>query len=87
MSNKFLVLIALFCFFGCSKAQTQTNNVSPNNPTISAETIEKIDNKAKIIHVMVALCDNENQGIVPVPAFLGNGEDPQKIFTGARRLA
>ncbi|WP_298893057.1 hypothetical protein [uncultured Psychroserpens sp.] len=31
--------------------------------------------KSKTIHVFVALCDNVNQGIVPVPAKLGNGQD------------
>jgi len=31
---------------------------------------------ARTIHVFVALADNQNQGIVPVPAKLGNGEDP-----------
>ncbi len=31
--------------------------------------------EAKTIHVFVALCDNVNQGIVPVPAKLGNGQD------------
>lgn len=30
------------------------------------------------IHVFVALCDNEHQGIVKVPAQLGNGKDPAK---------
>ena len=30
---------------------------------------------ARTIHVFVALADNQNQGIVPVPAKLGNGED------------
>ncbi|HTD25247.1 MAG TPA: hypothetical protein VK738_21545 [Terriglobales bacterium] len=30
----------------------------------------------KTIHVFVALADNQSQGIVPVPAKLGNGEDP-----------
>lgn len=29
-----------------------------------------------IIHVYVALCDNESQGIVPVPSKIGNGNDP-----------
>ncbi|HZS05956.1 MAG TPA: hypothetical protein VFD58_14050 [Blastocatellia bacterium] len=29
----------------------------------------------RVIHVLVALCDNEHQGIVPVPAKLGNGEE------------
>lgn len=30
----------------------------------------------KTIHVFVALCDNKYQGIVPVPAKIGNGQDP-----------
>ena len=30
----------------------------------------------RTIHVFVALADNVNQGILPVPAKLGNGEDP-----------
>ena len=30
-------------------------------------------NSLKIIHVLVPLCDNEHQGIVPVNASLGNG--------------
>jgi len=32
--------------------------------------------QSRYIHVLVALCDNENQGIVPVPAKIGNGQDP-----------
>lgn len=39
---------------------------------------------AKVIHVFVALCDNENQGIVPVAPKLGNGEDPDNnLYWGA----
>jgi hypothetical protein len=30
----------------------------------------------KTIHVFVALCDNKYQGIVPVPAAIGNGQNP-----------
>ncbi len=38
----------------------------------------------KTIHVFVALCDNENQGIVPVPKILGNGQDPKSnLYWGA----
>src|ERR1041385_8951207 len=38
----------------------------------------------KVVHVFVALADNENQGIVPVPARLGNGEDPERnLYWGA----
>ncbi len=36
----------------------------------------KIDNPSKTIHIFVALCDNKYQGIVPVPAKIGNGQDP-----------
>ncbi len=31
--------------------------------------------KLRTVHVFVALADNQHQGIVPVPAHLGNGED------------
>lgn len=38
----------------------------------------------RVIHVLVALCDNETQGIVPVSAQLGNGDDPAKnLYWGA----
>jgi hypothetical protein len=32
---------------------------------------------SRIVNVFVALADNEHQGIVPVPARLGNGDDPE----------
>jgi hypothetical protein len=32
--------------------------------------------QTRIIHVLVALCDNDHQGIVPVPRKIGNGQDP-----------
>ncbi|GAK88271.1 hypothetical protein JCM19297_2784 [Nonlabens ulvanivorans] len=34
------------------------------------------ENEPRTIHVYVALCDNANQGIVPVPEKIGNGQDP-----------
>lgn len=38
----------------------------------------------KTIHVYVALCDNEHQGIFPVPSTLGNGKDPARnLYWGA----
>jgi hypothetical protein len=38
----------------------------------------------RVVHVVVALCDNVNQGIVPVPAALGNGQDPgRNLYWGA----
>lgn len=42
-------------------------------------------NQRRVVHVLVALCDNEHQGIVPVPAKIGNGDDPQRnLYWGAR---
>ncbi|MCD7900917.1 MAG: hypothetical protein LUH22_13920 [Bacteroides sp.] len=31
---------------------------------------------SRTIHIFVSLCDNKYQGIVPVPAKIGNGQDP-----------
>jgi hypothetical protein len=40
--------------------------------------------KPRLIHVFVALADNQHQGIVPVPAALGNGDDPaHNLYWGA----
>jgi hypothetical protein len=40
--------------------------------------------KPKVVHAIVVLCDNKNQGIVPVPAVLGNGQDPARnLYWGA----
>ncbi|WP_299835419.1 hypothetical protein [uncultured Tenacibaculum sp.] len=40
--------------------------------------------QTKTIHVFVALCDNKNQDIVPVPKKLGNGQDPKNnLYWGA----
>ena len=38
----------------------------------------------RTIHVFVALCDNANQGIAPVPAKIGNGQAPDhNLYWGA----
>jgi len=38
----------------------------------------------KTIHIYVALCDNEFQGIVPVPEKIGNGKDARlNLYWGA----
>ncbi len=40
--------------------------------------------EARTIHVVVALCDNVHQGIVPVPKSLGNGQDKDhNLYWGA----
>lgn len=38
----------------------------------------------RVVHVFVALADNEHQGIIPVPKRLGNGLDPENnLYWGA----
>jgi TonB family protein len=79
------LLVSLLCLAGCTKAQT-SGEVSPTPTSNQAQNAEipKLQNPGKVIHVLVALCDNENQGIVPVPKFLGNGEDPARnLYWGA----
>jgi hypothetical protein len=40
--------------------------------------------RLRTVHVFVALADNVHQGIVPVPAALGNGDDPgRNLYWGA----
>lgn len=41
-------------------------------------------NVVPVVHVFVALCDNEHQGIVPVSPSLGDGDDPaSNLYWGA----
>lgn len=44
----------------------------------------KAEARPRLVHVFVALADNANQGIVPVPAAIGNGEDAaHNLYWGA----
>ena len=63
-----LILCALLCS-ACSKAQTEKLDPNPEPPA-------EVNRPAKLIHVYVALCDNDSQGIAPVPERIGNGDDP-----------
>ena len=43
-----------------------------------------VNAQIRTIHVFVSLCDNVHQGIVPVPAAIGNGKDPENnMYWGA----
>jgi hypothetical protein len=47
-------------------------------------SVAKAQTKPRVVPVFVALADNEHQGIVPVPDFLGNGDDPAgNLYWGA----
>jgi hypothetical protein len=51
----------------------------------AVEPLSRVNSDSiKTIHVFVALCDNKYQGIVPVPASIGNGQDPKNnLYWGA----
>lgn len=53
--------------------------------SILARLTAKVENKETLfVHLMVPLCDNENQGIVPVPASIGNGQNARtNLYWGA----
>lgn len=76
-------LVLGLCVVGCQKA-------IPDR-LVDSRAKTKIDhslhfkNPGRVIHVVVALCDNKYQGIVPVPAHLGNGEDlKQNLYWGSQ---
>lgn len=71
---KYLIpLIAIFSIIICN-SKTKNSALDSEKSIIINET--KFDTLNKTIHIFVALCDNKYQGIVPVPAKIGNGQDP-----------
>jgi len=66
--------LLIFCILGIS-GSCESQIVS-TKPAPQPKSIPFSDTLTKTIHVFVALCDNKYQGIVPVPARIGNGQDP-----------
>lgn len=82
-------LLAALVYSGCGGARsavTVEGTRGAEGPReVRAVAPEPDAFEGKMIYVVVALCDNVNQGIVPVPAALGNGEDPPRnLYWGAR---
>src|SRR5258705_204809 len=79
----FAIALAL-AFTACrTDHQASTEQVNANRNREAVEPVA-FQNSARVAHVLVALCDNVYQGIVPVPAKLGNGEDLQgNLYWGA----
>src|SRR5262245_31645108 len=77
--------LALLCY-ACGHESAKTNGTDVPGATAPQPTVVPPGRPAgvKLILVVVALCDNVNQGIVPVPARLGNGDDPgSNLYWGA----
>lgn len=67
-------VLLLLVLLGCADGVAQTPKPHPPAP----------QNPGKLVHVVVALCDNRFQGIVPVPERIGNGDDPaNNLYWGA----
>jgi hypothetical protein len=87
------ITISLFLFAlpaACQSASHETlrpevaqSPTSDRSAAVASQPAKR--NPGKLIHVLVALCDNESQGIVPAPARIGNGDDPaNNLYWGAR---
>lgn len=86
IKNIVYLLLLIIAFIGCD---SQTNIVEKSHllkvdiqaleveEIITSDTLTEtqIDTAFSTIHILVALCDNKYQGIVPVPEKIGNGQD------------
>lgn len=66
--------LLLMGLLACNSRPKLTPSAESTQPKPPGHT--HFDPTKKTIHVFVALCDNKHQGIVPVPASIGNGQDP-----------
>ena len=75
------VFISLLFVTGCQSNSPKIIHTETNKQVIPTPPKQ---NTSRIIHLFVALCDNLNQGIVKVPAQIGNGQDPNNnLYWGA----
>ena len=80
------VLWLLFLLSATLCACASSNSARTPPPTSGSinQTEKAPVNSIPVIHVFVALADNVNQGIVPVSASLGNGDNPKtNLYWGA----
>lgn len=70
--------------FSCASPNPAASTPAPGtNVTSSKQEIAAV-NSIPVIHVFVALADNVNQGIVPVSATVGNGDNAKtNLYWGA----
>lgn len=74
------VIFFIYITFISSPAQETADRTEILETLANMET----SNKPVEIYVIVALCDNEHQGIVPVAPKLGDGDDPDgNLYWGA----
>ncbi len=72
MNLKLVISILFFTLLACSNSKDKSLK---QQETTKPLTELKFDTTIKTAHILVALCDNKYQGIIPVPKAIGNGED------------
>ncbi|HLM58993.1 MAG TPA: hypothetical protein VK422_23010 [Pyrinomonadaceae bacterium] len=77
--------LALFALAACGGVRPAARPRPAASAAAATPEVPVKPYAGKMAYVVVALCDNVNQGIVPVPAALGNGDDPARnLYWGAR---
>lgn len=76
MKKNFFFTIIFFASIHCNSSSGSKEKVFASNHQQIKDT-GVFSFEKNTIHVLVALCDNKYQGIVPVPAGIGNGQDPK----------
>lgn len=78
-----ILLVAVACTSGSLGHPGRTIAQNQNTTARAANETAAV-NPVPVVHVFVALCDNTYQGIVPVSASLGNGDNPKtNLYWGA----
>lgn len=67
-----IILILLF-LSTLSPAETKESTQTFSREGFKALKEKKVNKEPMVVHILVPLCDNEHQGIVPVSKSLGNG--------------
>lgn len=81
MKHFHMFLFIICTFFSCHSITDETSKEILQKNSKDSLVYDKTIQTA---HVFVALCDNKYQGIVPVPAKIGNGQDPSNnLYWGA----
>jgi len=73
-----LLALMIGLFASMLQAESPTGRIVQDRVNADIEAREPV-----VAHVVVALCDNLNQGIVPVPKSLGDGQQPSEIREAA----
>ena len=76
MERMFRYLLLVLLGYNTQPANIRAEKNAALNAEFSKARDIAFDTSYKVIHVLVALCDNKYQGIVRVPAKIGNGQDP-----------